>query len=164
MAYKWLNSYFENKKQFVSIDKCQSAVRNISCGLPQGSILGPKLFILYVNDMCSITKLVKYILFDDTKMCCADNNIKRLSDTVCRVLDKMSTWFALNRLTLNISKTNYRLFGNCMLSEDVVINIQNVNIERVGVRAKFLGVYVADLLNWNVHIKYVKSKLSKSKR
>ena len=81
---------------------------------------------------------------------------------MCSVLDKISTWFAVNRLTLNISKANYMPFGNRILSEDVVINIQNVNIERVRV-AKFWGVYVDDLLNWNVHIKYVKSKLSKSK-
>ena len=68
VAYKWLNSYLENGKQFVSIDKCQSAVCNISC-VPQGSILGPKLFILYVNDMCNISKLVKYIFFtDDTNI------------------------------------------------------------------------------------------------
>ena len=68
----------------------------------------------------------------------ADNNIKRLSDTVCGMLGKMSTWFAVNRLTLNTSKTNYMLFGNCMLTEDVVINIQNVNIDRVRV-ATFYG-------------------------
>ena len=98
--------------------------------------------------MCNISKLVKYILFtDDTNIFYADNNIKRLSDMVCSMLDKMSTWFAVNRFTLNISKkTNYMLFGNCMLSEDVVINIRNVNIERVRV-GHFLGVYVDDLLN-----------------
>ena len=63
VAYKWVNSYQENRKQFVSIDKCQSAVRNISCGVPQVSDLGPKLyFTLYVKDMCNISKLVKYIL------------------------------------------------------------------------------------------------------
>ena len=65
VAYKWLNSYLENRKQFVSIDKCQPAVHYISCGVPQGSILGPKLFILYDNDMCNITKLVKYFYADN---------------------------------------------------------------------------------------------------
>ena len=73
---------------------------------------------------------------------------------MCSVLDKISTWFAVNQLTLNICKTNYILFGNRILGEDVVINIHNVNIERV--RATLVGVYVDDLLNWNVHIKYVK--------
>ena len=73
----------------------------------------------------------------------------------------MSTWFAVNRVILNIYKTNYILFGKRMLSRDVVIHIRNVNIERVRV-VKFLGMYVDDLLNWNYHITYVKSKLSKS--
>ena len=79
---------------------------------------------------------------------------------MCNVLDKMSTWFAVNRLTLNISKPNYILFGKRTLSRDVVMHIRNVNIERVRV-VKFLGVYVGDLLNWNYDITCVKSKLSK---
>ena len=65
-ACKWLTSYLANRKPFVSIDTCKSDVRSISCGVPQCSILGPKLFIMYVNDMCNISKLVKYILFDMT--------------------------------------------------------------------------------------------------
>ena len=71
LAYYLLNSYLVNRKQFVSIDKCQSAVCNIPCAVPQVSILGTKLFILYVNDMCNIYKLVKYILFvADAQMLC----------------------------------------------------------------------------------------------
>ena len=136
----------------MSTDTCKSDVCNISCDVPQGSILGPNIFIMYVNDMCNISKLVKYILFaDDTNIFYADSGIGKLSDNMCNVLDKMSTWFAVSRLTLNISKTNYMLFGMCMLSRDVVIHMQNVNIERVRV-VKFLGVYVDDLLNWNDHI------------
>ena len=161
-AFNWLNSFLENRKQFVSIDKCNSTVRNISCGVPQGSILGPKLFILYVNDMCNISNLVKYILFaDDTNIFYANSNINKLNETVCNVLDQMYTWFAVNKLTLNISKTNYMLFGNRMLNKEINIKIQNVNIERVRV-TKFLGVFIDDLLNWKAHIKYVQSKLSKS--
>ena len=59
VAFKWINSYLENRKQFVSFDKCNSDMRNISCGVPLGSIVGPKLFILYINDMCNILNLVK---------------------------------------------------------------------------------------------------------
>ena len=114
----------------MSIDTCKSDVRNVSCGVPQGSILGTKIFIMYVNDMCNISKLVKYILFADTK-----NVLTVISENymiiMCNVLDKMSTWFAVNRLILNICKTNYILFGKRVLSRDVVIHIRNVNIERV---------------------------------
>jgi len=134
----------------VPIDTCKSD------GVPQGSILGTKLFIMYVNDMCNISKLVKYILFaDDTKTLCADSDIGKLSANMCNVLGKLSTWFVVNRLTLSISKTNFILFGKRLLSRDVVIHIQNVNIEGVRV-VNFLGMYVDDLLNWNYHITYVK--------
>ena len=133
----------------MSIDTCKSDVLNVSCGVPQGSIVGPKLFIMHVNYMCNISKLVKYILFaDDTS---GDIDIRKLSGNMCNVLVKMSTWFAVNRLTLNISKTNYILLGKRMLSRDVVIHIRNVNIERVRV-VNFWWVYVNDLLNWNYHI------------
>ena len=69
MAFKLLNNYLENRKQFMSIDKCKSDVRNISCGVPNVRFCAPQLCILYVNDMCNISKLVKCILFaDDTNI------------------------------------------------------------------------------------------------
>ena len=132
----------------------------MSASVPQGLILGPKLFILYINDMLHISKLVKYIHFvDNTNIFYANSNINRLNETVCNMLDKMytwCTWFVVNKLTLNISKTNYVLFGNRMLRKDVNIKMRNVNIEIV---PKFLGVFIDDLLNWNAHIKYIQSKL-----
>ena len=79
----------------------------------KGSILGPKLFILYINDLCNISRLVKYILFaDDTNLFCADKNINQLVTTVSTVLDKLCIWFAVNKLSLNVSKTSYMLLGN----------------------------------------------------
>ena len=70
VAFKWINNYQKNRKQFVSFDKCDSDMRNISYGVPQSSILGPKLFILYINDTCNMSNLVKFILFgDDTNIC-----------------------------------------------------------------------------------------------
>ena len=116
----------------MSINKCNFHVRNISHHMLQGFECRPHtIFILYVNDICNISKLIKCILFTgDTKLLCADSDIKRLSDTMCGMPDKVSTWFAVNRLTLSISKTNYKLFGNRMLSTDVVIYKWNVNTER----------------------------------
>ena len=76
MAFKWINGYLENRKQFVSFDKCNSDIRNISCGVPQGSILGPKLFILYINELHNIYNLVRFTLFaDDTNSVHANSNM-----------------------------------------------------------------------------------------
>ena len=78
VACKWLTSYLGNRRPFVSTDTCKSDVRNVSCGVPQGSILGPKLFVMYVNDMCNLPKLVKYIFFavDTKKIVLIDKKIK----------------------------------------------------------------------------------------
>ena len=103
VAHNWIKSYLSNKSQFVCFDVFHSNLLNISCCVPQGSVLGPKLFILYVNDLCNISKLVKYILFaDDTNLFCANKNINQLITTVSSVLEKMCTWFAVNKLSLNI--------------------------------------------------------------
>ena len=83
VAFKWINSYLENRKQFVSFDKCNSDMRNISCSVPQRSILGPKLCILYINDMCNIYNLAEFIFFaDDSNIVHANNNISRLNETI----------------------------------------------------------------------------------
>ena len=75
----WIKSYFTNRKQFVEINGCASELLNVTRGVPQGSILGPKLFILYINDICNVSKLTKFILFaDDINIFCAGNNLKEL--------------------------------------------------------------------------------------
>ena len=160
VAHNWITSYISNRSQFVCYDEFHSDLLNISCGVPQGSILGPKLFILYINDLCNISRLVKYILFaDDTNLFCANKNIKQLVTTVSTVLDKLCTWFAVNKLSLNVSKTSYMLFGNLNAQVDIAIN--GISIDRVRV-AKFLGVLIDEKLNWKEHIASVKTKLSKS--
>ena len=110
--------------------------------------------------MIYVTFCVKYILFaDDTNLFCADKNINQLVTTVSTVLDKWCIWFAVNKLSINVSKTSYMLFGNLNAEFDIAIN--GISINRVRV-ATFLGVLIDEKLNWKEHIVNVKSKLSKN--
>ena len=135
---------------------------SISCGVPQGSILGPKLFILYINDICNVSKLLQFVLFaDDTNIFCSDVNILDLCKNVSLELDKLNIWFAVNKLSLNVSKTNFILFGNRKYNGDVDIKINGINIERVYV-TKFLGVLIDHKLNWKDHINHICNKVSRN--
>ena len=160
-ASDWLKSYLSNRKQFVNIDGCSSELLDVICGVPQGSILGPTLFILYINDICNVSHLVKFILFaDDTNVFCAGDNKLELECMLNRELAKLCKWFAVNKLSLNLSKTSYMLFRNRPPDVDFNVFIEHERINRVHV-TKFLGIYIDDKLNWKYHINTVRSKLSK---
>ena len=97
VANDWLSSYLENRMQYVSVGDTDSILRNVICGVPQGSILGPKLFILYINDICNVSPVLKFILFaDDTNIFCSGSDIVQLSIIVSSELDKLNEWFAVS--------------------------------------------------------------------
>ena len=102
IANKWICSYLMNIYQYVNINGTNSDYMNVLCGVPQGSILGPILFILYINDMCNVPTLLKPILFaDDTYLLYSGRDIKELCSVVSIELDKLCKWFQVNKLSLN---------------------------------------------------------------
>ena len=110
---------------------------------------------------CNVSNLVKFILFaDDTNVFCAGDNQLELECTLNRELAKLGKWFAVNKLSLNLSKTTYMLFRNRPPDVDFNVFIENERINRVHV-TKFLGICIDDKLNWKHHINTVRSKLSK---
>ena len=161
VANEWLSSYLENRLQYVSFGDTDSTLRNVICGVPQGSIMGPKLFILNINDICTVSPVLKFILFaDDTNIFCSGSDIVQLSIIVSNELDKLSEWFAVNKLSLNLSKTNFMPFTNCRREKKFNISINNCEIDMV-YKTEFLGV-IDSKLKWKDHVAMVKSKLSKS--
>ena len=113
LALSWVSSYLKNRTQYVELNNQKSQKLQIKYGVPQGSVLGPLLFILYVNDICEVSKLMKTIIFaDDTNLICCGENLDQLLDTVEHELKILKQWFDSNKLTLNLSKTKYIIFGN----------------------------------------------------
>ena len=94
LAKDWVCSYLDNRRQYVCINDSNSDCLDVKCGVPQGSILGPALFILYVNDMCNVSKSLKSILFaDDTNLFYSGKDINEVCELVSRELDILHMWF-----------------------------------------------------------------------
>ncbi|WP_223119964.1 reverse transcriptase domain-containing protein, partial [Salmonella sp. S146_54837] len=95
----WIDSYISNRYQYTSYKNTNSHLAGIQCGVPQGSILGPLLFIIYVNDICHVSEIANIILFaDDTNIFFeSDATVNSFHITVSRELDKLNDWFAANK-------------------------------------------------------------------
>ena len=158
----WLKNYLTDRKQFVKFNDTKSELLPMICGVPQGSILGPSLFLLYINDMCNVSDILKFVLFaDDTNIFHTGNNVEQICDVMCKELEQLERWFRANKLSLNVSKTNFIVFSNKHASCQFNININGVVIDRVYV-TKFLGVMVDSKFSWSYHIKHVQGKIAKS--
>ena len=152
----------KDRKQFVQIDECASTLLNVTCGVPQGSILGPKLFNLYINDICNASTSLKFILFaDDTNVFYSGVDIQTICECISRELDKLHVWLSVNKLSLNVDKANFILFGNRKNIDNVCISMNNSIITRVRA-TKLLGVIIDEKLTWKDHISLGRSKLSKT--
>ena len=150
----WFTNYLNNRKQFVQYLENCSCKLTIKCGVPQGSILGPLLFLLYINDIPHPVDSNILLFADDTNLIFHNNDIKALTDSTNEKLLIISKWFQANKLSLNLDKTKYILFHKprkkCA-QNNVIIKINNTIIEQVK-EIKFLGAYIDETLYWRTHI------------
>ena len=99
IVLKWLSSYLKDRQQFVKLGDYTSKCLDIACGVPQGSVLGPKLFILYINDICKVSELLKSVLFaDDTNIFGSGQNLQQILDIITSEFRKIKQWFDMNKL------------------------------------------------------------------
>ena len=162
VALKWFESYLSERKQFVKINSTQSAPQPIVYGVPQGSILGPLLFVIYINDLPGICNFAKFILYaDDANIIITGTDLQEIKDKVDTFSTMLMNWVDTNGLSLNLRKTCYMIFSKKRMDlSSLQIRIDNTNIERK-TEARFLGVIVDENLTWSTHIKAVKTKMSR---
>ena len=107
----WFSDYLSNRKQFIKFNDVLSDYKTVNCGVPQGSILGPLLFLIYVNDISNCSSLLKLILFaDDASLFSSGKDLTELIQIVNQELSVIATWFKSNKLSLNLKKPNVLFF------------------------------------------------------
>ena len=162
-ALKWFESYLTNRKQYVFYNGVSSEVKNVTCGVPQGSVLGPLLFLLYINDLPNISEKLTFFLFaDDTNIYYESTDLKELEKTVNEELKKLSLWLNINRLALNVDKTNFVIFRSPhKRSNHNVTLLMNRKALQQKEHVKYLGVLLDEHLNWKYQINNVALKISR---
>ena len=138
----WFKSYLSNRHQYVSINEYESGLAAINCGAPQGSVLGPLLFLLYINDLNQAIKSCKVHHFaDDTNLLFLSNSIKKLNKQVNADLKHLVNWLNANKVSLNVKKTEMVIFKSKQkkLEGDLKIKLCGTRLYPT-VSVKYLGL------------------------
>ena len=163
-ANDFFRSYLTNRTQYTDVNGVRSDVRSISCGVPQGSVLGPLFFVLYINDLYkAIENVITRLFADDTALILYEKYLNTLVSAVSRTVQKLCRWCIENKLTISIEKTNFVLFHTP--NKPLVKNLREIeteamNIKRVDV-VTYLEITNDEKLTWNAHVENVCNSLLK---
>ena len=154
LANKWFESYLSNRRQFVSINGFESSTSSITCGVPQGSVLGPLLFLIYINDLHVAIKHCKVHHFaDDTNLLIINKSLKRLNKLLNIDLKNLTNWLNANKISLNVSKTELIIFKPKRKPLDFSMKIKlNGKILYLTDSVRYLGIKIDSKLNWKSHV------------
>ena len=172
VALRWFQSYLSNRKQFITLEGVESDNMDISVGVPQGSILGPLIFLIYINDAHRASQALNFIHFaDDTTLSqnlafFSGGNLTRsqMERRINAELSNVYDWLCVNKLSLNVSKSRCMIFKNRKI--DTVSRPWNIEINGEKVECvpefNFLGILLDEFLTWTPHTKKICSKISRT--
>ena len=150
-AHLWFESYLTDRKKTVRIASVDSSLMKILCGVPQGSILGTLLFLLYIYDLrhATQTSLVHHFA-DDTNLIVSDRNLKNLRLKMNEELKSLYEWLCANRISLNVVKTEFLLFRNNLSKNGNFKFTLRLNSKTLyeSHHVKYLGFIIDNKLNW----------------
>ena len=164
IANDWFDSYLKNRKQFVSISGYESKIVNINFGVPQGSVLGPLLFLIYINDLNKAIKHSKTRHFaDDTNLLIKNKSLKQLQKHINYDLRQLCNWLKANKISLNCNKTELIIFRhpNKQINYKLKIKINGKKLIPSKF-VKYLGIYIDDHLNWSYQANSLSTRLSRA--
>ena len=162
IASQWFCSYLSNRKQFVSLGGSKSTECDITCGVPQGSILGPLLFLIYINDMnLSLKRSLVHHFADDTNLLYSDKCLRTLRKTMNIELKYLFEWLCANRLSLNVDKTEFIIFRpGTTKTERITLQLNGHKVHE-STKIKYLGILIDPKLSWKFHIAELCKKVSR---
>ena len=162
IALKFFESYLSNRWQYVKILNQESDLRLIDIGVPQGSILGPLLFLLYINDLPNATDCFVKLFADDTFLSLSCQKKADLQKKANIEIENIRKWLFANKLTLNVDKSKFMIISR---RRDANHSFSlKINGEAVGRCStyKYLGLIIDDKLDWKSHVNYICKKVSKA--
>ena len=164
LANEWFRSYLSNRKQYVSINSHESSLASVLYGVPQGSVLGPLLFLIYINDVNQAIKFCKVHHFaDDTNLLHFNKSFAKLNKLVNLDTKNLTVWLNANKISLNVDKTELVIFKHQRKKLDTEIKIK-LNRKRLypSQSVRYLGIKIDQNLNWKDHINDIAVKLNRA--
>lgn len=156
---KLFHSYLSHRKQYTLVNGQKSDYQQILCGVPQGSTLGPLLFLIYINDFHQASNFELNLFADDAYLCMSNYYPQRLETEVNSELLKVQEWLNNNKLTINLNKTTYLIITNRKITFNFQIKINSTHIKENN-QSNYLGVIIDKKLNWKPYLNLIKNKLS----